>query len=54
MENPKKSLETFTVYKPNGTGRAKEEVRNAEELTTDEYYEYIEEDRIVPSVNGDE
>lgn len=49
MKNTPKKLETYTVYTSTETGATKAEIRSAQELTTDEYYEYIEEDRIVPS-----
>lgn len=39
--------ETYVVYKPQNGKPAKEEVRNVEELSADEYYDLIEDDRII-------
>lgn len=51
MDHSKNPKETYTVYKPTVEGATKKEIRSAEELTTDEYYEYVEDDRIISPVN---
>ncbi|WP_167577522.1 hypothetical protein [Ammoniphilus sp. YIM 78166] len=45
MKDPK---ETYVVYKQENGEPPQEEIRSTEELTSDEYYEYIEDDRIIP------
>ncbi len=42
--------ETYMIYKHTGT-ELREEIRSAQELTTDKYYEFVEDDRIVPKAD---
>ena len=44
--------ETYKIFKHAGAQPPQEEIRSAEQLSDDEYYELYEDDRIIPEENN--